>query len=181
MALEAEIEACKGAPEAARKKTVSFTRSQYDFPDNPTQKLEIEKIVERGMAGYVEIFKKIDAAIPYLEEVKQMYGQVLEEKQKLNTEQQARMPKIISEMEKLSKSAEKERAKVVKLDAEYEESQAENTLERLVIVVEEYINIQNAWMECKRELYGLEPQPAFPGMPDLPVLPRKLWQKIQAS
>jgi hypothetical protein len=179
LSLEQKIAACQAAPEAALKETLSFTRSQYDFPDNPTQTQEIAKIMQLKMAAYAEIFAKIDKAVPYLEETKALYEQVLQEKQKAEAAQQAKTPETLSEMEKLSKSAEKLLPKIVKLASEYQEVQAENSLERLAVIVEEYIAVQSQWASCKRELYGLETQPQFPAMPDLPVLPRKLWKKIQ--
>jgi len=179
--LGGKIAAYKGAPEAARKNAVNSRRPLFGFPENPTQKSEIEKNVEEAIAAYGETFKKMEKAIPYLEEVKQVYEEVLAEKEKLNAEQQAKIPKTLKEMENLSKEAGKLYPKIQKLANEYQEDMKENSLERLAVIVEEYLDSQSRWMEYKRQLYGLDPQPQFSAMPDLPVLPRKLWKRIQES
>jgi len=178
---DAKLTAIKNAPEATRKMVIQNQRAQYDFPDNPTQKLEIEKMVEKIMNAYAEFFEKMNKAVPYLEENRAMYQQVLQEKVQLQAAQQAKTPEILKEMEGFSKSAAKDLPKIVKVAGEYQEAEKENAMERLAVLVEEYLALQAKWMEKKRELYGLDPQPQFPPMPDLPVLPRKLWKKIQES
>ena len=177
--LDQKLVATKNAPEAAKKMAIQNQRSQYDFPDNPTQAAEIAKMVEKIMAAYQESFEKMNKAVPYLEETRAMYQAVLAEKVQLQAAQLAKTPETLEEMQGLSKSAEKWYPKIMKLSAEYLEDMRENNLDRLAVVVEEYIDLQSRWMSCKRELYGLDPQPQFPPMPDLPVLPRKLWKKIQ--
>lgn len=179
--INARIAAIKNARTAKREMIARNHRSLYDYPDNPTQKVEIQKTTDGIMQASTESFEKMDKAVPYLEEIKEMYEQVLDEKIKTEAVQQAKMPQTLKEMEKLTKEAAKLYSKVVKLAGEYQETGIENSLERLAVVVEEYIDLQSQWSERKRELYGLDPQPQFPPMPDLPALPRKLWKKIQES
>jgi hypothetical protein len=176
---DAKLTAIKNAPEAKSAMVLQSLQSQYDFPNNPTQKLEIEKNQKEIMAAYEEFFAKMNKAVPYLEETRAIYQQVVAEKVQLQAAQEAKTPEILKEMEGFSKSAAKDLPKIVKVAGEYQEAEKENALERLAVLVEEYLALQAKWMEKKRELYGLDPQPQFPPMPDLPVLPRKLWKKIQ--
>lgn len=112
MSIEQKIAAFKNAPETKREIVLRNLRSQYDYPDNPRQKLETQKNLDEIMEAYSETFEKMAKAIPHIEEIKTIYQQVLEEKVKTEAVQQAKMPETLNQMAKLSKSAAKVYTKI---------------------------------------------------------------------
>ena len=139
------------------------------------------EILKNEVAKYVRLYEKdfpdVDKAVPFFEEIANVFRQRLEEVHKLQAEQQEKAPKILKDMQKLSESAQKLYSKIEGLLTEYQKRGDPNILQKVAIHAKDFQRLSDKYLELKSELSLIELH--IPPMRDLPILPKKVWRIME--